>query len=210
MKPTLCVVLPVSNVETTLATDVKRLLDAASQIESAFEVLILDNGSRDDTFDIACDLATEFSQVRIVTLRITTGLGRLVEMARTRTEAEWLCIHQGVGRICADDVYWLWRAHLAGEAVSRMQESPPQLSRVDTRWFHDWAESQALSARRSVRSPMFHLIRREVAGETAEGSTGESQFASQMAVIERKGRATHSLQSRRRMIRAAASLSLAK
>ena len=54
---------------------------------------------------------------------------------------------------------------------------------------------------------MFCLIRRDATGEKADDASRQSQFASQLAVIDRKGRANRSLQSRRRMIREVALLS---
>ena len=62
----LSVVLPVFNSAATLAERISDLLEILPDITSRFEVLILDNGSTDQTEEIAHDLARQFPQLSMI------------------------------------------------------------------------------------------------------------------------------------------------
>ena len=84
MMPSFCVVLPVRNIEATLVSVVARVLDAAEQTGAGFEVLIVDNGSHDDTWDAACDLARRFPQILAVRSPNQIGLGQIIDSVQER------------------------------------------------------------------------------------------------------------------------------
>lgn len=61
----LSLILPVRNAEHQLAGAVARVLDILPDITRSFEILIIDQGSSDQTLEIAEDLATEYPQIRV-------------------------------------------------------------------------------------------------------------------------------------------------
>lgn len=63
MNPSLSFVLPVFNDESLLMPRVQILLDTLSELTSEFEILIIDDGSEDDTILIARDLVQQYPQV---------------------------------------------------------------------------------------------------------------------------------------------------
>jgi glycosyltransferase involved in cell wall biosynthesis len=61
----LSLVLPVCNVEETLADKVQHLFEMLNDLTDEFEVLLIDQGSSDHTIDVAQDLAVQYPQVRV-------------------------------------------------------------------------------------------------------------------------------------------------
>ena len=63
MDRSLSYILPVKNAQGDLSRQVERLLDMLSELTPWFELLIVDEGSHDDTADVAHDLAQRYPQV---------------------------------------------------------------------------------------------------------------------------------------------------
>ncbi len=63
--PRVSVVMPAFNEIEILATSVKSVVDGLRARAEPFEVVIVENGSTDDTLALAHDIATEFPEVRV-------------------------------------------------------------------------------------------------------------------------------------------------
>jgi len=70
----LTVLLPVRNAQSTLTDRVMQTLETAAEMAERFEIVIVDDGSTDDTSEVAFELARDFPQVRAV--RHGRGLGQ--------------------------------------------------------------------------------------------------------------------------------------
>ncbi len=66
MEPSLTIVVPVRNAETVLRNRVQRLLETAEDAASHFEILLVDDGSEDQTEEVARELAQQYPQVRVM------------------------------------------------------------------------------------------------------------------------------------------------
>jgi glycosyltransferase involved in cell wall biosynthesis len=75
LKPSLSVVLPVHNVQTTLAATVETLLEIVPELTDRFELVLIDDASTDATGDTARDLSISYPQVQLLTQ--STPLGPL-------------------------------------------------------------------------------------------------------------------------------------
>jgi len=61
----LSLILPVRNAEQQLAAAVARVLEILPDITRSFEILIIDQGSTDQTLELAEELAIEYPQIRV-------------------------------------------------------------------------------------------------------------------------------------------------
>ena len=76
-------------------SEVVRVNELASELTDRFSILIVDDGSTDDTYDTACDLALQFPQVSVVRLANQRGLGPAIESIRHRVTAEVVVVQCG-------------------------------------------------------------------------------------------------------------------
>lgn len=112
----LTIVLPVYNSESRLANCVTQMLELASDLTPHFSILIVDDGSTDDTSAVAQELSTRYPQVTVQRQRQRSGLGPIISMVRRRVDSDVVIVHDGVTPIDAVQVRRLWRqsdAHLS-------------------------------------------------------------------------------------------------
>ncbi len=105
----LTVVLPVYNGESRLASCVTQMLELASDLTSQFSIMIVDDGSTDDTSAVAQELSTRYPQVTVQRQRHRSGLGPIISMVRRRVDSDVVIVHDGVTPIDPVKVRRLWR-----------------------------------------------------------------------------------------------------
>ena len=91
--------LPVHNAEDRLAIGVARLLDVLPDLTGRFDLLIIDDGSTDDTPEVAHDLARRFPQVGVVRHPVRLGLGEAIQTGLDHTAGEVVLVgdeHRGI------------------------------------------------------------------------------------------------------------------
>ncbi len=120
---TLTVVLPVYNGEARLKRCVAEILELASELTPRFEVLIIDDGSTDMTYEVAEELAARFPQVAVRRHRYRRGLGASLEAASRCIQSDVVIMHDGVTPIKPDDVRRLWRERVATSGDGHGQEA---------------------------------------------------------------------------------------
>jgi glycosyltransferase involved in cell wall biosynthesis len=98
------IVLPVHNMERTLRPEVTRILDLAEALGRRLQVAIVDDGSQDATYEIACELAREFPQVRVLRQPYQRGLGSALEQVHQRLRVTQVVVHDGVAAIDVDEL----------------------------------------------------------------------------------------------------------
>lgn len=108
MERSLSILLPVHNAQATLSRAVAHLLEAAEDLTDRFEILIIDDGSTDDTMEIAHEAARRFPQVELTRNASRRGLAAAVQMGIEKTHGEIICIHEGSGAVETSDLRRLW------------------------------------------------------------------------------------------------------
>lgn len=99
MKQQLTVVLPMHNKERQIRSIVHDLLDLSVLIKIDFDLVIVDDGSNDDTFETACELARMYPRIKVLRQAFRSGLPSVLEMVRNRLQLEMVIVHDGVSAI---------------------------------------------------------------------------------------------------------------
>ena len=113
MNKSLTIVLPVHNGESRLRNCVREILEVASDLTSAFGILIVDDGSTDATFEVAAELSARYPQVSVRRHRYHRGLGPTIDYVQRNVRSDAVMIHDGVTPIDANQMRNEWRRWIA-------------------------------------------------------------------------------------------------
>ena len=133
MSGSLSVVLPVLNAERTLAKNLEHVLEVLSDLRARFEVLIVDQGSTDQTADVAHEMAVTFPQLRVAQRRLEPSEPSGWEADLHQTTGEFVFVHQGHIPFNVNDFRRLWeicraqRDGLCGAETAGLATGPPGL-----------------------------------------------------------------------------------
>jgi glycosyltransferase involved in cell wall biosynthesis len=109
----LTIVLPVYNGASRLRTQVREILELASELTSKFAVLIVDDGSTDATFEVAEELAARYPQIAVRRQRHRGGLGPMIEHVQRNVKSDAVIVHDGVTPIDTNQMRTVWRRWVA-------------------------------------------------------------------------------------------------
>jgi glycosyltransferase involved in cell wall biosynthesis len=127
LRPSLTVLLPVRDCQSTLWDAVLQILDVLPDLTDRFEVVIIDDGSMDATIEVADELAARYPQV--VALRQARPLGQIaaVRTGLERSSGEIVLLRDAE---CGDDIEEiprLWWA-LTGPKMGQARVDEPSWS----------------------------------------------------------------------------------
>jgi glycosyltransferase involved in cell wall biosynthesis len=130
LSPTLSVVLPVKNAESSLRSQVDKLLEILPDLTHRFELVIVDDGSTDHTPDIVQDIQTEFPQVRYT--RHAQGVSASRAAADTgisQCRGEVVIVQDESAEVRPSDIRRLWETRVDGNSIP----APPAKDRASIR-----------------------------------------------------------------------------
>ena len=126
LNPAVTIVLPIHNAQRTLRSSLLGLLELAETTGRRMQVAVVDDGSTDATYEIACELASEFPQLQVLRQPYQRGLGAALEQVRSRLGVTDVIAHNGIGEIDQQELALLltagserrdW-AHAAGSSLT--------------------------------------------------------------------------------------------
>lgn len=146
MSQSLSVILPVHNVETQLAKRVVELLEVFSELTSDLELMIVDDGSTDNTEEVAMELCREYPQVNI--LRHSDNVGELgaARAGIKQTTGDMVLIHDINSPLSGDAIRQFWAMRNDEELVFARSEAAhePRSPRIVPQQRSAWAGTQML------------------------------------------------------------------
>ncbi len=92
MRPFLTIFIPAYNEQANLEHSVNVLRDQMSVFRVAYEILIVDDGSQDETAVLADSLAAQYAEVRALHHRRNMGMGGAFLTAIAEARGEWLIL----------------------------------------------------------------------------------------------------------------------
>ncbi len=158
MNTSLSVLLPVHNAQYRLEEGVARLLDVLPELTHSFDLVIVDDGSTDDTTDIARDLATRYPQVSMVRHPVPLGLAEAIQTGLDHSDGEVVFVGDERHGLDAVDLHELWQLRDDDEVVAPgpTASSAPRSTLLGKR--HDWHSVTGKSVRRP--KAQLQMIRR--------------------------------------------------
>ena len=159
MERSLTVLLPVHNVQATLAATVLEILEVVSDLAVRFELVIVDDGSADATSEVAHELTRNYPQVRVVRHGRCRGREAAVFTGLKQSSGQIIFVPDETGSSAVDEIPRLWHA-------ANRQQLAPGHSRVTLS--HKWAQ---ISAGHPVSQAGYRMIDRR----TLERLHGSSQ-----------------------------------
>jgi glycosyltransferase involved in cell wall biosynthesis len=110
LRPSLTVLLPVRNSQSSLAGTVHKVLEVLSDLTNRFELVIIDDGSTDATIEVADDLATCYPQVTAVRHARPMGRSTAVRTGLRRSTGEVVLVRDNDCRLPIEEIPRLWWA----------------------------------------------------------------------------------------------------
>lgn len=106
----LSVLLPVENVQSTLADAVHELLDILPELTPRFELIIIDDGSNDATAEVADELSSRYPQVYRVSHARRLGRSEAIRTGLRRATGDVIFLRDENCCLAIDEIQKLWRA----------------------------------------------------------------------------------------------------
>jgi len=133
----LTVVLPMFNRERMMRAAVMEILDLSPVLRTAIEVVVVDDGSTDETYETACELAREYPQVTVYRQPARQGLGAALDLVRRRLNVEMVVVHDGVSPVEASQLKAAVESNPQSEGVLRqsVRRSAPPVDSDGSRHF---------------------------------------------------------------------------
>jgi len=138
LKPSVTVLLPIHNAQHRLEDQVAEILDVLPELTNRFELLIIDDGSTDDSFDVARHLSLKYPQVSALRHSLRLGLSHAVRSGLDQTEGDLVLVGDEQHGVRADDLRRLWHSYSEQPAAEEQTPDESSGSRVAAgraRWF---------------------------------------------------------------------------
>ncbi len=108
MSESITISIPAYNEEATLDKLVRQSREVLKSLTEDYEILLINDGSRDRTGTIADTLAKEDSRIRVIHHPVNWGFGRTLQEVFTKPSKEWVFFIPGDGQIPPEELRTLW------------------------------------------------------------------------------------------------------
>jgi glycosyltransferase involved in cell wall biosynthesis len=163
---TLRVLLPVYNAQQTLEASVSEILEVLGELTGHVELCVLDDGSTDETAEVAHEMAARYPQVASIRHPVRLGLAEAIETAFDHAPGDIALVGDEQYSLDADDLRTLWRVReIERRGVERHRverrgvvDARPKSS-IEDRWLEKLQASQPLRSQ-ARRQRGLEIIRR--------------------------------------------------
>lgn len=109
MARSLSLILPVYNAQETLAPLLAELVEVLPELTSRFEVQLIDDGSLDDTMELAAEQVKHYPQVRLLAHPAKLGMRICVETGMRNSSSEWVLFRASDCELDLQGIARLWK-----------------------------------------------------------------------------------------------------
>lgn len=100
----LSIFMPAYNEEGNIATTIIDARAAAQEIAHKFEIIVVDDGSRDRTAEVVTELQRRDSQIRLVSHKTNHGYGAAVKTGLNACKCDWIFFTDSDGQFRYDEL----------------------------------------------------------------------------------------------------------
>ncbi|WP_146117929.1 MULTISPECIES: glycosyltransferase family 2 protein [Pirellulaceae] len=125
MNKSLSIVMPVHNVQSSIAAEVDRLLEIMADLTTEFELMIVDNGSTDGTEEVLYDLVCRYPQVRSRRHMPKQSNATAIDLGLAAASGAVVIIQDMDRKLTSDDIVSLWAMHVDATAAGQQQVISP-------------------------------------------------------------------------------------
>jgi glycosyltransferase involved in cell wall biosynthesis len=140
------VLLPVHNAQQTLEASVDEILEVLGELTDHVELLVLDDGSTDETAEVAHELAARYPQVASIRHPVRLGLAEAIQTAFDHAPGDMALVGDEQYGLDADDLRTLWRVReieRQGNERQGIVDASPKSS-IEDRWLEKLKASKPL------------------------------------------------------------------
>jgi glycosyltransferase involved in cell wall biosynthesis len=130
VNPSLSVVVPLHNVQSTLTATVEELLEIVSELTPTFEVLLVDDASTDATRDAANELSLGYPQVQVIAQSRQLGPQDSLRNALRFTYGEYVLCCTDRPEFDLHELRKLWDRKTSGGAVWGLRSAGSALGSI--------------------------------------------------------------------------------
>ena len=98
--PELSIFFPFWNEEDNVRTVVKNAIPVAKKVADKWEIILVDDGSTDDTLTIAKELAKQNEHIRVISHKPNRGYGAALKAGLTNARYKYIVFTDGDAAIC--------------------------------------------------------------------------------------------------------------
>ena len=95
----LSIVVPAYNEEFNLEATIETIFKANEKIGHTVKILIINDGSRDNTFQVANNITSKYANVKALHHKFPKGLGTIFNTALILSEGDYFCLIPGDNQI---------------------------------------------------------------------------------------------------------------
>jgi len=162
----LSVLLPVYNAEDRLGNHVGRILDVLPELTRRFEVVIIDDGSLDETAEAAYKLARCYPQVNVVRHPFRLGLTEAIQSGLDSSGGEIVFVGDEQHGLDPQDLRKLWRMQESCVSQDPRDQTGPAAAAVSrTAWVDRLLNWRPLGRAGGPRLAGIQIIQRGSADE---------------------------------------------
>jgi glycosyltransferase involved in cell wall biosynthesis len=177
----LSIIVPLRNAEASVHDQLHRLLDLLPDLTPQFEILVIDDGSRDHTADIAGELSRQYPQLRLIVHSEYKGRDAAIRTGLARATGRTILVLEDDGEISPTDLRRLWALrHDQGLVMARGQRQTGLFDEQLLERLSTWGHTLRSLARRTCPGGI-QMIRRDGAHEVASDDQRLTSFASSAA-----------------------------
>jgi cellulose synthase/poly-beta-1,6-N-acetylglucosamine synthase-like glycosyltransferase len=157
----LSIIVPVRDVQASIWDQVHYLLDLLPDLTSRFEIIVVDDASRDHTAEIAGDLAREYPQVKLLVHSDQRGLAHAAKTGLAAANGQIILVQEDMATVSANDLRRLWSLrHDRDVVMARSQQKPGTLSPDVIDRLSTWGQSLR-NLRKRTSPGGIQMIRRD-------------------------------------------------